>query len=63
MVCRISNNTAGHYKRGVGMALHIGIGNFAGAIASNIYRTQDGPRYILGRTSLFLHSLSYLKRV
>ena len=49
------------------MALHIGIGNFAGgtsaisyiydqdtynvweAIASNIYRSQDAPRYILGR--------------
>lgn len=30
------------------MALHIGIGNFAGAIASNIYRSQDAPRYILG---------------
>ncbi len=49
---RLGNNLAGHYKRGVGMALHIGIGNFAGAIASNIYRTQDGPRYILGRTCL-----------
>ena len=47
----MGNNLAGHYKRGVGMALHIGIGNFGGAIASNIYRTQDAPRYILGRTS------------
>lgn len=33
------------------MALHIGIGNFGGAIASNIYRSQDSPRFILGRTS------------
>ena len=49
-VCyRLGNNLAGHYKRGVGMAMHIGIGNFGGAIASNIYRTQDAPRYILGR--------------
>jgi hypothetical protein len=31
------------------MALHIGIGNFGGAFASNIYRTRDGPRYVLGR--------------
>lgn len=31
------------------MALHIGIGNFAGAIASNVFRTQDAPRYIIGR--------------
>jgi len=30
------------------MAVHIGIGNFSGAIASNIFRTQDEPRYILG---------------
>ena len=29
------------------MALQIGIGNFGGAIASNIYRTQDAPRYVL----------------
>ena len=36
------------------MALHIGIGNFAGAIASNIYRTQDAPRYLVGRTSRLL---------
>ncbi|KAI0816946.1 MFS general substrate transporter [Trametes gibbosa] len=48
VVAWLGNNLAGHYKRGVGMALHIGIGNFSGAIASNIYRTQDGPRYILG---------------
>lgn len=27
---RLGNNLAGQYKRGVGMALHIGIGNFAG---------------------------------
>lgn len=31
------------------MALHIGIGNFSGAIASNIYRTRDAPRYVVGR--------------
>ncbi len=53
---RLGNNLAGHYKRGVGMALHIGIGNFGGAIASNIYRTQDAPRYILGREWPFLLS-------
>lgn len=31
------------------MAVQIGIGNFGGAIASNIYRTQDAPRYVVGR--------------
>ncbi|THH07739.1 hypothetical protein EW145_g3188 [Phellinidium pouzarii] len=48
VVSWLGNNLAGQYKRGAGMALHIGIGNFAGAIASNIYRNQDEPRYILG---------------
>jgi len=42
------NNLAGQYKRGVGMALHIGLGNFGGAFATVIYRSQDSPRYILG---------------
>ncbi|KZP00222.1 MFS general substrate transporter [Calocera viscosa TUFC12733] len=48
VVAWLGNNLSGQYKRGAGMALHIGIGNFAGAIASNIFRTQDAPRYILG---------------
>lgn len=42
------------------MALHIGIGNFGGAIASNIYRTQDAPRYILGRMSFLYPSFPRL---
>ena len=33
------------------MALQVGIGNFSGVIASNIYRSQDAPRYVFGRTS------------
>lgn len=44
----LSNNLAGSYKRSAGMAIHIGVGNFAGAMASNFYREQDGPRFILG---------------
>ncbi|OCH84458.1 MFS general substrate transporter [Obba rivulosa] len=48
VVAWLGNNLSGHYKRGVGMAMHIGIGNFGGAIASNIYRSQDAPRYVLG---------------
>ncbi|KAG0694934.1 MFS general substrate transporter [Suillus ampliporus] len=44
----LGNNLSGHYKRGAGMALHIGIGNFTGAISSVIYRSQDSPRFILG---------------
>ncbi|KAK7438888.1 hypothetical protein VKT23_017814 [Stygiomarasmius scandens] len=48
VVAWLGNNLAGQYKRGVGMALHIGIGNFSGAIASNVYRTKDKPRFIVG---------------
>lgn len=36
------------------MALQIGIGNFNGAIAANIYLSKDSPRYVLGcKTSFF----------
>ncbi|EAW25661.1 putative MFS transporter [Aspergillus fischeri NRRL 181] len=44
----ISVNLAGDYKRAAGMALHIGLGNFAGAMSSNFYRSKDAPNYILG---------------
>lgn len=44
----ISNNLAGSYKRSAGMAIHIGVGNLAGAMASNFYRKRDSPKYILG---------------
>ncbi|KAM5343976.1 hypothetical protein ACJ41O_012513 [Fusarium nematophilum] len=44
----LSNNLAGDYKRAAGMAVHIGLGNFAGAMASNFYRVQDAPNYYLG---------------
>lgn len=44
----MANNVAGTYKRAVAMALQIGIGNLAGAIASNIYRSKDKPEYRLG---------------
>ncbi|KAG2124884.1 MFS general substrate transporter [Suillus clintonianus] len=48
VVSWLGNNLSGQYKRGVGMALHIGIGNFSGAISSVVYRSQDSPRFILG---------------
>ncbi|KAJ9666207.1 hypothetical protein H2201_003641 [Coniosporium apollinis] len=44
----LSSNLAGSSKRAVGMAIQIGVGNLAGAMASNFYRARDGPRYILG---------------
>ncbi|TEB21994.1 MFS general substrate transporter [Coprinellus micaceus] len=43
-----SNNTSGQYKRGLALALHIGFGNFGGAIGSAIFRKKDSPRFLLG---------------
>uniref|UniRef100_A0A8H7XRE6 MFS general substrate transporter n=1 Tax=Psilocybe cubensis TaxID=181762 RepID=A0A8H7XRE6_PSICU len=48
IVAWLGNNLAGQYKRGIGMAIHIGVGNFSGAIASNIYRAKDSPRFLVG---------------
>ncbi|KAF8303430.1 MFS general substrate transporter [Clavulina sp. PMI_390] len=48
VVTWLGNNLAPSVKRGVGMALQIGIGNFGGAISSSVYRSKDAPRYILG---------------
>ncbi|KAH0825877.1 hypothetical protein J3R83DRAFT_7747, partial [Lanmaoa asiatica] len=45
---RLGNNLADRYKRAIGMAFHIGFGNFSGAIAANVYRSQDSPGFILG---------------
>ncbi|OJA07533.1 hypothetical protein AZE42_09420, partial [Rhizopogon vesiculosus] len=44
----LGNNLSGQYKRGIGVALQIGVGNMGGAISSVIYRSQDSPRFILG---------------
>ncbi|PKS06826.1 hypothetical protein jhhlp_006902 [Lomentospora prolificans] len=44
----LANNLAGSYKRSVGMAIQIGVGNLGGAMASNFYRAKDSPRYIMG---------------
>ncbi|KAJ6521970.1 MFS general substrate transporter [Mycena vulgaris] len=48
VVAWLGNNLSGQYKRGVGMAFQIGIGHFGGAFASNMYRTQDKPRFRIG---------------
>ncbi|KAH7375583.1 major facilitator superfamily domain-containing protein [Plectosphaerella cucumerina] len=44
----LANNLSGSYKRSVGMAIQIGVGNLGGAMASNFYRGKDSPRYVLG---------------
>lgn len=43
-----ANNLAGDYKRAIGLGLLIGLGNFGGSFGSNIFRSQDGPHFILG---------------
>jgi MFS family permease len=50
VVAWLGNNLSGHYKRGIGMALQVGLGNLSGTFASNAYRAQDAPRYILGHS-------------
>ncbi|KAF8836782.1 MFS general substrate transporter [Paxillus ammoniavirescens] len=47
-VAWLANNLGGKYKRATGMAVQITVGNIGGAFASNIYRSQDAPRYLLG---------------
>ncbi|GLB22705.1 hypothetical protein AtubIFM61612_003283 [Aspergillus tubingensis] len=48
LITWLSSNLAAEHKRAAGMAIHIGIGNFAGAMASHFYRTRDSPQYIMG---------------
>ncbi|KXG54257.1 Major facilitator superfamily domain, general substrate transporter [Penicillium griseofulvum] len=43
-----SNNTEGVYKRGVSLGFIIGWGNLNGIVSSNIYRTEDKPRFYPG---------------
>lgn len=44
----LSNNMGGHYKRSINAAMQIGFGNLGGIIASNIYITDQKPRYPVG---------------
>ncbi|CAH0057708.1 unnamed protein product [Clonostachys solani] len=48
LVAWVGNNLAPSWKRAVGMALLICMGNFGGAIGSNIYLENQKPNYWLG---------------
>ncbi|PIL28563.1 MFS general substrate transporter [Ganoderma sinense ZZ0214-1] len=48
IIAWLTNNLAGHYKRAVGIAFQGIFGNTGGLIASNMFRSQDAPRYITG---------------
>lgn len=44
----LNNNLGGHYKRGVGAAMQVGLGNIGGIIASNIFLQSQAPEYPVG---------------
>ncbi|KAF5869736.1 putative mfs transporter protein [Botrytis fragariae] len=44
----VANNMAGHYKRSISTALQIGVGNIGGIVASNIFITNQAPKYPVG---------------
>ncbi|CAL3968966.1 unnamed protein product [Diplocarpon coronariae] len=46
------NNIGGSLKRGTGIAMQVMGGNCGGIIASYVYLTRDGPRYIKGHALL-----------
>ncbi|KAI1783045.1 MFS general substrate transporter [Ganoderma leucocontextum] len=48
VIAWLTNNLAGQYKRAVGIAFQGIFGNCGGLIASNIFHSQDAPRYIPG---------------
>ncbi|KAF7896343.1 hypothetical protein EAF00_006357 [Botryotinia globosa] len=49
----VANNMARHYKRSISTALQIGVGNIGGIVASNIFITNQAPKYPVGyRVSL-----------
>ncbi|OQV05003.1 hypothetical protein CLAIMM_09807 [Cladophialophora immunda] len=43
-----ANNLAGNWKRNIGMALQLTVGNLGGAIGSNIYLARESPHYWTG---------------
>lgn len=41
-------NMGGHYKRSIATAMQIGFGNAGGIVASNVFITNQSPRYPVG---------------
>lgn len=48
LISWISNNLSPTWKRSVGMALSIMMGNFGGAVGCNIYLAREAPKYQTG---------------
>jgi len=54
------NNMGGTVKRGVGIAMHVGFGNFGGIVASFVYLPKYAPRFVEGHSILIaLLSMSF----
>lgn len=47
-----SNNIGGTLKRGVGIAMQVGFGNFGGVIAAYVYLPRDAPRLVYSSVRL-----------
>ncbi|KAL8365417.1 hypothetical protein RB595_004292 [Gaeumannomyces hyphopodioides] len=47
-----SGNIGGSLKRGTGIAMQVMGGNCGGIVASYVYLTRDGPRFIIGHSIL-----------
>lgn len=50
-----SNNVEGSLKRGVMVGIVVGWGNMNGVVSSNIYMSQDKPRYLTGHAIVFAY--------
>jgi MFS family permease len=48
LVSWVSNNLSPSWKRAVGMAMSIMLGNIGGAVGSNIYIAKEAPNYWTG---------------
>lgn len=56
----VSNNVEGNYKRGVVIGTVVGWGNLNGVVSSNIYRTQDSPRFYPGHGTVIAYLVLFL---
>ncbi|KAG1221841.1 hypothetical protein G6F68_020811 [Rhizopus microsporus] len=52
IVTWLTSNIGGHTKRGVASAFLVSVGNIGGAIAGQIYRSNDAPLYVHGNTAI-----------
>ncbi|KAI5285523.1 hypothetical protein KEM54_000505 [Ascosphaera aggregata] len=54
IVCWFVTNLAGHKRKSIGSAIHIGFGNIGGIIATYSFSSKDAPYYSNGRDRLVI---------